>query len=94
MPRKIDRTNEFKRDFKRHSRGKYRDALQSDFPAIIHSLACDQGLAEKNRDHELGGSYRGLRECHIKPDLLLIYQKPVDDLLVLIRLGTHAELFG
>lgn len=92
--RRVNRTNEFKRDFKRHSRGKYRDALLYDLPAIIQTLAIDQPLSEKNHDHELGGSYRGLRKCHIKPDLLLIYEKQGGDILILISLGTHSELFG
>jgi mRNA interferase YafQ len=39
-------------------------------------LLADKALPEKNLDHSLGGNWRGYRECHIKPDLLLIYSKP------------------
>jgi mRNA interferase YafQ len=42
----------------------------------------------------LGGGWRDHRECHLKPDLLLIYRKPDSEVLQLIRLGSHSELFG
>lgn len=45
-------------------------------------------------DHDLTGDWIGYRECHIKPDLLLIYRKVGDDMLILARLGSHSELFG
>jgi mRNA interferase YafQ len=51
-------------------------------------------LPENNRDHALSGDWAGYRECHIKPDLLLIYRKPDPDTLRLARLGSHSELFG
>jgi mRNA interferase YafQ len=57
-------------------------------------LLVDQVLPESNRDHVLGGDWAGYRECHIKPDLLLIYRKPDADTLRLARLGSHSELFG
>lgn len=47
----------------------------------------------RHRDHVLSGNWAAVRECHIKPDLLLIYEKP-EGLLRLIRLGSHSELFG
>ncbi|MGD1641148.1 type II toxin-antitoxin system YafQ family toxin [Klebsiella pneumoniae] len=46
------------------------------------------------RDHDLSGDWAGYRECHIKPDLLLIYRKSDADTLRLARLGSHSELFG
>ena len=46
------------------------------------------------RDHALSGKWAGYRECHIKPDLLLIYRKVNTDTLRLARLGSHSELFG
>ena len=46
------------------------------------------------RDHALSGNWSGYRECHIKPDLLLIYRKPDASTLRLARLGSHSELFG
>lgn len=54
----------------------------------------DQSLEPRYRDHELSGDWSGYRECHVKPDLLLIYKKPDKDTLRLARLGSHGELFG
>lgn len=55
-------------------------------------LAADKPLPAKNRDHGLGGNWSGYRECHLKPDVLLIYRKP-EGVLQLVRLGSHSELF-
>ncbi|MGA7697918.1 MAG: type II toxin-antitoxin system YafQ family toxin [Candidatus Sulfotelmatobacter sp.] len=51
-------------------------------------------MPEKNHDHGLSGAWRDHRECHLKPDLLMIYRKPDAEVLQLIRLGSHSELFG
>jgi mRNA interferase YafQ len=51
-------------------------------------------LPEKNHDHALTGAWVGYRECHIRPDLLLIYRKPDAITLRLARLGSHSELFA
>lgn len=53
-----------------------------------------KALPEKNLDHGLSGEWNGYRECHIKPDLLLIYKKPDQFTLRLARLGSHSELFS
>ncbi len=71
--------------------GKDVDSLVS---AVVELLLVDQVLPESNRDHALGGDWAGYRECHIKPDLLLIYRKPDANTLRLARLGSHSELFG
>ena len=60
---------------------------------ILYHLVHDRPLPDKYRDHVLSGEWAGCRDCHVKPDLVLIYEK-IDNDLVLIRLGTHAELFG
>ena len=60
--------------------------------AVITALANDQSLAEKHRDHALTGDWKDHRDCHIKPDLVLIYRKPDDAVLQLVRLGSHSEL--
>jgi mRNA interferase YafQ len=61
---------------------------------VLKALAADQPLEPRHRDHDLTGDWIGYRECHIKPDLLLIYRKVSDDQLILARLGSHSELFG
>lgn len=71
--------------------GKNLDLLISN---ILSFLLTDQALPEKNCDHALGHDWVGYRECHIKPDLFLIYRKPDQYILRLARIGSHSELFG
>ena len=61
---------------------------------VVALLVSDKVLPENNRDHALMGDWAGYRECHIKPDLLLIYRKHGTDTLRLARLGSHSDLFG
>lgn len=90
--RRIERTNQFKRDYKRETKGQHRGALTNDFPEIVKKLVRDEPLAEKQRDHALTGDWQDHRDCHVKPDLVLIYRKPDDTVLQLVRLGSHSEL--
>jgi mRNA interferase YafQ len=92
--RTIDRTTQFKKDYKREAKGQYRNSLNDDFNHILTLLLGDQTLPEKYKDHPLKGDWIGYRDCHIKTDLVLIYQKINDDILELNRLGSHSELFG
>ena len=62
------------------------------FRDVVANLAAVQPLDPKFRDHSLVGQYAGTRECHIEPDWLLIYES-TDDEIVLIRTGSHADLF-
>ena len=59
---------------------------------IVTALANDHPLTEKHRDHALTGDWKDHRDCHIKPNLVLIYQKPGDAVLRLVRMGSHSEL--
>lgn len=90
--REIEPTTQFRRDFKRESKGPHRKTLDADFVAIIEALARDEALPERCRDHALTGEWKDHRDCHIKPDLVLIYQKPDGNTLRLVRLGSHSEL--
>ena len=92
--RTIERSSAFKRDYKREIKGQYRATLDADLLPVLAALANDQPLAPRYRDHDLSGQWEGYRECHIKPDLLMIYRKPDTDTLRLARLGSHGELFG
>ena len=92
--RTIERSTLFRRDYKRAAKGPYRAALDDDLVPILVALASDELLAPRHRDHALSGDWSGYRECHIKPDLLLIYRKPDEETLWLVRLGSHSELFG
>jgi len=92
--RTIERATAFKRDYKREARGRHGATLDTDLIAVLAALVNDQPLEPKHRDHELSGDWAGYRECHVKPDLLLIYRKPDATTLRLARLGSHSELFG
>lgn len=92
--RTIDRSSAFKRDYKREARGRYRTTLDDALKPVLLALATDQPLDARSRDHDLSGDWAGYRECHIKPDLLLIYRKSNSDILRLARLGSHSKLFG
>jgi mRNA interferase YafQ len=59
---------------------------------VVTLLAADKPLPRRNFDHPLGGEWSDHRDCHIRPDLILIYRKPDDDNLELVRLGSHSEL--
>ena len=91
MKYEVQFTNQFKRDLKlAKKQNKDLDKLFD----VIDILANGGTLDEKYRDHDLSGNYKGTRECLIEPDWLLIYEIREDVLvLMLYRLGTHAELF-
>ncbi len=52
----------------------------------------DEPLDRRYRDHALSGEWADFRDCHVKPDLVLIYQKPDAGTLRLVRIGSHAKL--
>jgi mRNA interferase YafQ len=87
--RQIVHASQFKRDYKKRSRDAGLDQVLA---GIISRLADGEPLETKFRDHPLKGGYAGCRECHLKPDLLLIYVQTPDELR-LVRLGSHSELF-
>ena len=90
--RRIEWTGKFKRDYKREKKGQHRATLDDDLFPVVNCLANDEPLEARHRDHALTGDWRDHRDCHVKPDLVLIYRKPDDDTLQLARLGSHAEL--
>ena len=89
---KIIPSTQFKKDLKlAKKRGYELDRLSY----VIDRLASGEPLEVKYRDHSLTGRYAGLRECHITPDWLLIYQIKNDKLVLLLtRIGTHSDLFS
>lgn len=90
--REIERTTKFKRDYKREKRTD--PGLDGVLVPVLELLMADAALPAKLRDHGLSGTWAGYRDCHIRPDLVLIYAKPDDEALVLVRLGSHSELFS
>ncbi len=93
--RTIERSAAFKRDYKRaKATPRHRQDVGSLVSAVVTLLSSDHSLPVNSRDHPLSGDWMGYRECHIKPDLLLIYRKADSDTLRLVRLGSHSELCG
>ena len=90
--RKIERTGQFKRDYKRESKGRHRRVLDANLVPIVAAPANDQPLEPRCHDHALSGNWSDHRDCHVRPDLILLYQKPDADSLRLVRLGPHSEL--
>jgi mRNA interferase YafQ len=90
--RTIDRASRFRKDFKRESKGQYRDALRTELMTVLDLLLRDEPLPTRFADHALTGKWLGYRDCHVKPDLVLIYRKSKPNILELARLGTHSEL--
>ncbi len=87
--RKLRRTSQFKKDVKRMGK---RGKKFEEFKEVIGSLLAGKKLESKYKDHYLVGQYKGSRECHIEPDWLLIYELP-EDALILVRTGSHSDLF-
>ena len=90
--RTIKQTAQFKRDLKREAKGKYGTSLETILLPVITNLVADKPLAPNFRDHLLAGNKRNFRACHLKPDLVLLYQLPDDETLTLVRPGSHARL--
>jgi len=90
----IKPSTQFKKDLKRIQKsGKKKSELQ-EIKRIINELAIPAALPKKNKDHRLSGNYYKYRECHISPDLLLVYSLDDDQQkLSIYRIGSHSELF-
>ena len=84
-------TTQFKKDYKL---AKKRHVDIEELFRVIVMLQNQQVLPEEKKDHPLVGNYKGYRECHVRPDLLLIYKIKEKELeLVLFRTGTHSDLY-
>lgn len=86
----LDRTTKFRRDLKREM--KTDPGIQEILKPVISDLLEGRTLPEKMKDHPLSGGWKDHRDCHVKPDLVLIY-KTDDHAVTLVRLGSHSELF-
>ena len=93
MSRSVIQSSRFKKDYKRIQSNA---AIVSRLRQIVADLAADKPLDPLCRDHELSNNWSGYRDCHVRPDLVLIYQKTDSELKILRleRLGSHSELFG
>lgn len=89
--RTVKRTSKFKKEYRKSQKQGKNMALLN---WVIDELANDRSLPAKYHDHALKGDWKEHRECHISPDLLLIYRKESTGelLLILVRLASHSEL--
>ena len=90
MRNKLTPAHSFKRDLKKQS---FELFLTPEWAEVIDCLNNGKKMSKERLDHDLKHDWNGFRECHILPDLLLIY-KQKDDIIHLVRIGSHSELFG
>lgn len=88
----VEYASRFKRDYRREKSGQHGRKLDDLLMEVVDMLAADKPLPRRNFDHPLTGEWSDHRDCHIRPDLVLIYRKPDDTSLELVRLGSHSEL--
>lgn len=86
----LEYSTQFKKDFKKITKMSIQDIIEVGH--LISSLQQGETLVKKYVDHSLSGNWSGYRDCHIRPDLVLIY-KINNDSLKLARIGSHSELF-
>ena len=90
--RDVKYTSRFQRDYRREKPSRHSKKLDALIMEAVNLLAADTPLPRRNFDHSLSGEWNDHRDCHIRPDLVLIYRKSDDDSLELVRLGSHSEL--
>lgn len=90
--RAIRRSKRFKQDYRREKSGRHSKILDAVLRDTLELLIADKPLPHSFFDHPLAGDWADHHDCHIKPDLILIYRKPDDNHLDLVRLGSHSQL--
>ena len=82
----------FKKDLKSY---KHNRAVLAELEKILDILAKGEKLPIKNSNHRLRGEFKDCFECHLRPDVLLIYKiEKFEIIILLLRIGSHSELFG
>lgn len=91
MTTELRSSKSFRTDYK-----KLHDAEKAQTDLVIQKLLRGESIEAKYRDHALRGNYAGYRECHVRPDLLLVYKKTDDGatlVLYLVRVSSHTNIF-
>ncbi|MFA5080564.1 MAG: type II toxin-antitoxin system YafQ family toxin [Candidatus Paceibacterota bacterium] len=87
----LNYTRRFKRDLKHYE---YDTELLKELEKVLSFLANGEKLPEKYLNHPLVGEFKGCYDCHIKPDVLLVYQiKKIEITVLLLRIGSHSNIF-
>ena len=84
-------SSRFKKDYKRFRNNPRKKAA---LKVVLNLLANEQPIPPQYKPHMLQGNYKGCMECHIEGDFLLIWIDAQSDIIELVRLGSHSELFG
>ena len=92
--RYVGQTKSFRKDLKRTAKSRYAYVLAGELWDVVDMLANDGLLSYSYHDHPLIGKWVGCRECHLAPNLLLVYRYEGEDKLILEALGTHSEVLG
>ena len=86
----LEKTKTFKKCLKKY---RHKKSVLAELKNIVELLVLEQSVPAKYRDHELKGNFSGIRELHLKPDDLLLYVKVENKKIILMALGSHAEIF-
>ncbi len=89
--KKLQPTTQYRKDLKRY---KNKQKMLEDLGVVLTMLKKDIPIPSEYKPHILHGYYKGCMECHIQGDFLLIWIDEVNDIVELVRLGSHSELFG
>ena len=89
--KKIFASTQYKKDYKRYRNNPKKVAALKE---VVGMLAIEQTIPTKYFPHPLHGKYKGCIECHVQGDFLLIWMDPKSNVIELVRLGSHSELFG
>lgn len=89
--KKVVKSTQFKKDYKRYRHKT--DKLKSLYH-VLTLLEQTGRIPIEYAPHKLHGIYEGCMECHVEDDFLLIWIDEVNNIVRLLRLGTHHELFG
>lgn len=84
-------STQYKKDYKRYRNN---PQIVAALKYVLDMLSNEQPIPSKYQPHPLLGQYKGCIECHVQDDFLLIWIDPESDIIELVRLGTHSELFG
>ncbi len=89
--KKLQPTTQYRKDLKRY---KHQPRKLAELNKILNLLKKEQPIPDEYQPHMLIGNYKGCLECHIEGDFLLIWIDEKSDIIELVRLGSHSELFG
>lgn len=89
--KRIFPSTQYKKDYKRYRNNPLKMKALAE---IIDLLANEQPIPAQYKPHMLYGDYKGCMECHVQGDFLLVWLDEARDVIELVRLGSHSELFG